>query len=175
MENGSDILFSTEFNFWVSSITFLVDTDVFFPSGSLLLAAWTVGFPGGDVELFPGESSIFPSDARGLLSGVRFYLCKGGRRLLCGILGVTPVRRREDTDGDGDSGVKVQIDQTRGVSNSRVTFRQSRVRDFLGKKEEGEGEGDGGGVRRMESMHTRLGTGQQVVWGGRSSFQCGMN
>ena len=39
---------------------------------------------------------------------VGFYLCDGGR-CLCRRLCVTPVRRREDTDGDGDSGVKVQI------------------------------------------------------------------
>lgn len=108
-----NILFSSKFNFRIPSITLLVDTDVFFASGRCLLAAWTVRFSGSDVNLFPGESSIFPSDARGWVLGVCFYLCKGGRGLLlCGSLGVTPVRRREDTDGDGDSGVKVQIDQT---------------------------------------------------------------
>ena len=59
-----------------------------------------------DVDLL---TSIFPSDAR---SGARRSDCALD---LCGLSGgglsrsVTPVRRREDTNGDGDAGVKVQI------------------------------------------------------------------
>jgi hypothetical protein len=57
-----------------------------------------------DVDLL---TSIFPSDARSARrSDYALYLCG-----LSGSVGgsVTPVRRREDTDGNGDAGVKVQI------------------------------------------------------------------
>jgi len=77
------------------TFTLLVDTDL------CLIAAWTFRISDPDVD-------VFPSDARGATGLVEFplYLCCGN--LLCG--SVTPVRRREDTNRDGDTGVKVQFD-----------------------------------------------------------------
>jgi hypothetical protein len=46
---------------------------------------------------------------------------------------VTPVRRREDTDRDGDAGVKVQIDDFEGALT--LFYRgQSRVKTDFGEK-----------------------------------------
>lgn len=53
-----------------------------------------------------GRSSIFPFDARSAIE-LNFSLYSG---LSSFRDSVTPVRRREDTEGDGDAGVKVQID-----------------------------------------------------------------
>lgn len=53
-----------------------------------------------------GRSSIFPFDARSAIE-LNFSLYS---RLSSFRDSVTPVRRREDTEGDGDAGVKVQID-----------------------------------------------------------------
>jgi hypothetical protein len=51
-------------------------------------------------------SSIFPFDARRVIElDFSLYSCLSSFRD-----SVTPVRRREDTEGDGDAGVKVQID-----------------------------------------------------------------
>jgi hypothetical protein len=64
------------------------------------------------------RSSIFPSDARSTLEiDLSFY-----SRLSSLRDSVTPVRRREDTEGDGDASVKVQIDCPLGAF-SRMTFR----------------------------------------------------
>lgn len=52
------------------------------------------------------RSSIFPFDARSAIE-LNFSLYSG---LSSFRDSVTPVRRREDTEGDGDAGVKVQID-----------------------------------------------------------------
>jgi hypothetical protein len=51
-------------------------------------------------------SSIFPFDAR---SGIELDFSLYSRASSFRD-SVTPVRRREDTEGDGDAGVKVQID-----------------------------------------------------------------
>jgi len=53
-----------------------------------------------------GDSSIFPFDVRSAIE-LDFSLYS---RLSSFRDSVTPVRRREDTEGDGDAGVKVQID-----------------------------------------------------------------
>lgn len=53
-----------------------------------------------------GLSSVFPFDARSVIE-LNFSLYSG---LSSFRDSVTPVRRREDTEGDGDAGVKVQID-----------------------------------------------------------------
>lgn len=52
------------------------------------------------------RSSIFPFDARSAIE-LNFSLYSGPSSFRDS---VTPVRRREDTEGDGDAGVKVQID-----------------------------------------------------------------
>lgn len=56
-----------------------------------------------------GRSSIFPVDERSAVVKTGFFLSlySSSRRLRNG--SVTPVRRREDTEGDGDAGVEVQI------------------------------------------------------------------
>jgi hypothetical protein len=53
-----------------------------------------------------GDSSIFPFDVRSAIE-LNFSLYS---RLSSFRDSVTPVRRREDTEGDRDAGVKVQID-----------------------------------------------------------------
>jgi hypothetical protein len=76
-----------------------VDADV--------VVLWTLGtlMSELDVDLL---TSIFPSDARSARrSDCGLYLCGLSSGSLDG--SVTPVRRREDTDGNGDAGVKVQI------------------------------------------------------------------
>jgi hypothetical protein len=58
----------------------------------------------------------FPSDARSLLREVDFTLYLD----FCGFCdSVTPVRGREDTERDGDAGVKVQIAWSRGVPSCK--------------------------------------------------------
>lgn len=77
-----------------------------------------------------GRSSIFPVDERVavvvmmvmmMLNGIRnrlrlVYRNRSWRVMICS---VTPVRRREDTEGDGDAGVKVQIGDSAGVFSLR--------------------------------------------------------
>jgi hypothetical protein len=79
---------------------FVVDSDLFFLVDGTIL---TVRGRGGEgVSRF----GIFPSDARSSWkSGFSFYSDPSS---LCG--SVAPIRRREDTERDRDSGVKVQID-----------------------------------------------------------------
>lgn len=61
--------------------------------------------------------SIFPSDARSAIDlNLSFYSSLSSLRD-----SVTPVRRREDTEGDGDTRLKVQIDCPLGVF-SRMPF-----------------------------------------------------
>lgn len=62
-------------------------------------------------------SSIFPFDARSAIRFVVFSLYSVASRLRNS---VTPVRRREDTEGDGDTCVEVQIGCPFGVF-SRVS------------------------------------------------------
>lgn len=65
-------------------------------------------------------SSIFPFDARSTIE-IDFSLYS---RLSSFRDSVTPVRRREDTEGDRDTGVKVQIDGLLSVF-SRMPFELS--------------------------------------------------
>ena len=52
-----------------------------------------------------GSSSIFPVDVRSAIEmDLTLFFLRGQMGN-----SVTPVRRREDTEGDGDAGVKVQI------------------------------------------------------------------
>ncbi len=95
------IPFSCEFNLWIILISLLVDVNLlsfsFLPVGTSVSEF--------DVDLL---TSIFPSDARSARrSDYALYLCGLSSGGLSG--SVTPVRRREDTDGNGDAGVKVQI------------------------------------------------------------------
>jgi hypothetical protein len=64
-------------------------------------------------------SSIFPFDARRTIEiDFSLYSCLSSFRD-----SVTPVRRREDTEGDGDTGVKVQIAGL--MVSSRMPFELS--------------------------------------------------
>jgi hypothetical protein len=98
-----DIPFSSKLNLRIPLIPLLVDTNIL----TFLCAALTLTttISNLDIDLL---TSIFPSDARSARrSDYTLYRC-GLSGSLSG--SVTPVRRREDTDGDGDAGVKVQID-----------------------------------------------------------------
>ena len=74
-----------------------------------------------------GRSSIFPVDERVavvvmmMLNGIsnRLRLAYRNRSWLMMICSVTPVRRREDTEGDGNASVKVQIGDSAGVFSQR--------------------------------------------------------
>lgn len=90
----TEVVLSAEVCFCVT-ITFFVYPYV------CLIAAWTSRIGNPDVD-------VFPSDARGATALVEFPLYLGCGTLYCG--SVTPVRRREDTNRDGDAGVKVQFD-----------------------------------------------------------------
>lgn len=84
-----------------------------------------------DVDLL---TSIFPSDARyARRSNYALYLfcLSDGRSSASG--SVTPVRRREDTDGNGDAGVKVQIAWLYGRLTLEVLSR------LKGRREKTEG------------------------------------
>lgn len=76
------------------------DAITFFVNAVVVSAARTVFLV---VVCFEGSVAIFPSDA---LLGVNLYvdLC-----LCCSLLAVVTVRRREEAQGNGDFGVKVQI------------------------------------------------------------------
>lgn len=95
------------------------------------------------------DGETFPSDALLSLWKVDFTLDMGAGGLvdLC----VAPVRRREDAEGNGNSGVKVQIDDSSAQENtSRMPFdvpkgRQEGVSCFFLVKE-------GEGRRRRETL-----------------------
>lgn len=82
------------------------------------------------------RSSIFPVDERVvvlvvvvvvvMLNGIsnRFRLVHRSRSRLLMVCSVTPVRRREDTEGNGNSGVKVQIGDFAGRLFSKA-FRST--------------------------------------------------
>lgn len=74
-------------------------------------------------------SSIFPSDARsGIDLNLSFYSSLSSLRD-----SVTPVRRREDTEGDGYARLKVQIDCPLGVL-SRMPFELLETTRKVDKK-----------------------------------------
>lgn len=58
-----------------------------------------------------GRVLVFPSNALLTLRVVELFLDTSLGDSLLILLGVAPVRRREDAEGDRDSGVKVQIDE----------------------------------------------------------------
>ena len=103
------LLFSVEFYSWVTAVTisipFFVNSNVLSVSASVVSDV--------DIDFFLGVSSIFPSDARGATLVLDFPFYLGGGRFFGS--SVTPVRRREDTDRNGDAGVKVQIARLEGV------------------------------------------------------------
>lgn len=85
--DGSEhVLFAGQLYLGVAAVTLFVDSDVFF----LELVAARTAVSVGDIDFFLGESSIFPSNARGGSGQLDFpfYLCDGSflRR------SVTPVR-----------------------------------------------------------------------------------
>ena len=98
-------LLSVELYFGASAvavtITFLVDSDIVSVPAALVLVL--------DIDFLFVESSIFPSSALGATLVLDFFLYLGGGSVLGS--SVTPVRRREDTDRNGDAGVKVQFDR----------------------------------------------------------------
>lgn len=75
-------------------------------TGTIFLDAEIDFFLSVDTRVGEGALRIFPFDARSTIE-LDFSLYS---RLSSFRDSVTPVRRREDTEGDGDAGVKVQID-----------------------------------------------------------------
>lgn len=108
----------------VESVTLFKDTSFFEVRASVVGTDANVNF---FFSVNPGvgkrsTSSIFPSDAR---SAIDFYLSFYSR--LSSLRdSVTPVRRREDTEGDGYTRLKVQIDCPSGVL-SRMPFELSET------------------------------------------------
>ena len=99
----ADLLLSGELYLGVPIVTddavsLLVDMNVV-----AILAAVVLDV---DIELLLGDPSIFPS-ARGATLNLNFPFYLGRGRVFGS--SVTPVRRREDTNRNGDSSVKVQI------------------------------------------------------------------
>ena len=116
----------------------LVNLDFFFLVASTFPAVWKRGGE-GRISRFV----IFPSDARSSSwkVGLSFY---SDASSLCG--SVAPVRRREDTERDRDSGVKGQIDLIEGVLSrmpSEPFWNNSK-----GRQEETLASGGGGGESR---------------------------
>ena len=79
-----------------------VDSDLFLVVSSTIFAAWKSGRKRRVLGFV-----TFPSDA---LVGLSIYPDASSF-----FSSVAPVRRREDTERDRDSGVKVQIDESEGV------------------------------------------------------------
>lgn len=133
---------------WLAGL--LVDADVL----SLFFVARTGS---GSGSLANGERfllSIFPSGAR-RLSKLDLSLYSGLSSLRDS---VTPVRRREDTEGDGDAGVKVQIDWLVSVL-SRMPFEMRAIRKEDKKRLEGLCSCDGSEVkvaRKRRRVQQRL-------------------
>lgn len=84
-----------------------------------------------DVDFLFVESSIFPSGALGATLVLDFFLYLGGGSIFGS--SVTPVRRREDTDRNGDAGVKVQFDRL-GAPQLSLPFGSRESRLTWGKK-----------------------------------------
>lgn len=110
--NGGTVAFARELYLGIT-IALFVDVGVSVP---LVATRFVRTVLNVDVDFFlsvdtrvrerSGDSSIFPSDARSAIN-VNFSFYSGASSLRDS---VTPVRRREDTEGDGDASVKVQID-----------------------------------------------------------------
>lgn len=82
-----------------------VDVHLLDALGSLLLGS--CGGEGGIASFvtFPSNARSFKVDFALYLDFSSFFCCDS----------VTPIRGREDTEGDRDAGVKVQIDWSRGA------------------------------------------------------------
>ena len=124
MEDCGNLLLSSQVYLCVSivssvPITFLVNSDVVLSSAPASVNV--------DIDFFFGVSSIFPSDAR-LPAEVDLALYRCGGSFF--LSSVVPVRGREDTDGNWDSGVKVQVDWLEGALLSNP-FRERRSRGRL--------------------------------------------
>ena len=96
--DGNVVFFAARTAFTV----LLVDFDLFLVVCSTIFAAWKRGRERRVLGFvtFPSDALVglsFDSDASSVFSSV------------------APVRRREDTERDRDSGVKVQIDESGGV------------------------------------------------------------
>ncbi|KAI9837628.1 MAG: hypothetical protein M1837_002936 [Sclerophora amabilis] len=104
----------------VTIVIFLVDRKSLLPTGSaastvvldngellflvVVTGAVSAAREGGRIGGVSGFAT-FPSDARRRGMGFSLYSLVGG-----GVNSVAPVRGREDTEGDRDFGVKVQVD-----------------------------------------------------------------
>jgi hypothetical protein len=97
-QNNGYVPFTGEVN--LGRVVALVGT------GTIFLDAEIDFFLSVDTRVGEGALRIFPFDARSTIE-LDFSLYS---RLSSFRDSVTPVRRREDTEGDGDAGVKVQID-----------------------------------------------------------------
>ena len=118
----------------------VVEAVTLFVDASLLVASMRTAVVGADanvnfflsVDTGVGKrstSSIFPSDARsGFDVNLSFYSSLSSLRD-----SVTPVRRREDTEGDGYARPKVQIDCPLGVL-SRMPFELLKTTRKVDKK-----------------------------------------
>lgn len=119
-----------EFCLWISLIFLFVDTNIF--SFLFLLVSTGAVVPVFDIDFL---TSILPSGAcSARRADLTLYLC--GLRGGCLGRSVTPVRRREDTNGNGDAGVKVQIDWLYG----RLTLEF--LSKLKGTREKTKGEGE---------------------------------
>lgn len=114
----ADVLFAAAGG---SVAVLFVDADFFFEA-VLLTAGRDRGGFGGGVATFV----TFPSDARSLFREVNFTLYLDLRILCCS--SVTPIRGREDTEGDRDAGFKVQIDWSRAFLLAALPNRNSKGR-----------------------------------------------
>lgn len=122
-DRGVDSLLSGKLDFWkvvaLAVSVFLVDGHVVVVTAGTTITVLSVD---SDVVLVTsvdggGEGRVlgflvFPS-ARKI--GFSFY--SDASRFLGGVVGVVGVRRREDREGDRDSGVKVQIAWGRRISS----------------------------------------------------------
>lgn len=123
----------------------LVDFDLFF----LVVSSTILAFRKRSREWRVSRFGIFPSDARSSRRKVGFSFYSDTSSLCCS---VAPVRRREDTERDRDSGVKVQIGWSKGVF-SRMPFEpfwnnsKGRQEETLASGGEGGGWGWGKKVR----------------------------
>lgn len=132
--------FAGKFYLRVVLLFAVVEAVTLFVDASLLVASMRTAVVGADanvnfflsVDTGVGKrstSSIFPSDARsGFDVNLSFYSSLSSLRD-----SVTPVRRREDTEGDGYARLKVQIDCPLGVL-SRMPFELLKTTRKVDKK-----------------------------------------
>lgn len=137
---GESLPFTGKFYLRVVGLSVVVEAVTLFVDASLFVARVRTSVVGTDayvnfflsVDTGVGKrstSSIFPSDARsGIDLNLSFYSSLSSLRD-----SVTPVRRREDTEGDGYARLKVQIDCPLGVL-SRMPFELLETTRKVDKK-----------------------------------------